>query len=103
MAYHIVDGGAHAFGKSLKVQGGGDGMISGSLFIDPLIDLRRGDSGSDPLGSHIIQDSDIDFRAFPDGLDLGGGLDHVPGWDHMALTAVLSDLLVKIIVTFFIL
>ena len=77
-------------------------MVFFGLLTDPVVDLLGGDSLTDVF-RHIVKDSHIYLGAFPDGLDLGRSLDHVGGGDHMSLTAVQCDLLVKIIVAFFIL
>ncbi len=102
MAYHLIDGSAHAFWETFKIQRGGDGVVPGGLFVDPAVDLLRGDPFPDPSG-HIVQDRHVHFGALPDGRDLCGLLDHTAGGDNVALIAVPGQFLVKIIVTFFIL
>ena len=91
MAYHLIDGSAHAFWETFKIQRGGDGVVPGGLFVDPAVDLLRGDPFPDPSG-HIVQDRHVHFGALPDGRDLCGLLDHTAGGDNLALIAVPGQL-----------
>ena len=102
MAHHFVDGGTDALGVTLKVEGGGCGVIFFGLLTDPVVDLLGGDSLTDVF-RHIVQDRHVHLGALTDSLNLGRGLNHVGGGDHVSLTTVQCDFLVKIIVAFFIL
>ena len=51
---------------------------------------------------HIVQHGDVDFGAFFYFLDLFRAFNHGMVWYHVALAFVQSQLLVKIVVAFFI-
>ena len=101
MADNLIDRGADAFGKPVKIQGSRYSAVPRGLGMYPLIDLLRGDSLL-YVGSHIVQNRDIDFGAFLYFFNLCRSFDHGMIRNHMALVSVNSQLLVKIVVALFI-
>ena len=74
MAYHVIDGGAHALGVALIVEVGGNAAALHGVVVDPLVHLGGGHAGGN-VGGHVVQHADVDGRRALDALDVGRRLE----------------------------
>ena len=101
MAYHIIDGGAHALGVALVVEVGGNAAMLRGVLVDPLVDLFGGHAGVDVL-AHIVEGSDVDGSRALDALDILRALVKAARQHVEALIPEALKLLVKGLMAFFV-